>query len=159
MVILGETTSPEGHAPEQRLLPGRVPQSVVFYPIYLLLVLSGGLAANFALDTGEWAFGVVVFAWLITFLWNWMYVIAWNYQRSWLKAFCVFWLFIIEGTMAFVCYDRGLPQHVFRNKLVYRDAIPSLQWSSMMLTVCLILFLAHLLFFGRGYRKKVDPAT
>lgn len=154
VVILGETTSPEGQAPQQRVLPGRVRQSTIFYPVYLLLVISGGISANFALDTEEWAFGPVVVAWLIMFFWNWIYVIAWEYQRKWLKMFCVFWLVTMEGSMAFICYDRGLPQHVFRNKLVYREAILSLTWASAMLWICLALFIAHLVFFGRGYRKK-----
>ena len=156
-VTLGETQGTgdgaEG-APRQRLLQGRVPQSVVFYPIYLLLVISGALVANVALDTQELSFGVVVVAWLTMFFWYQIYVVAWSYGRRVLKWFCVLWLLLLTTFMAVVCYDRGLPQDIFVDALSARPSLPHMLWASGMLAVCQALFVSHLVFFGRGYRKK-----
>lgn len=145
-------------APKQRVLLGRIHPSWIFYPIYTLIVLSGGLAANVALDTGEWSFGVVVVAWTLVFLWNWMYVVAWTYQRRWLKLCTLGALICIEAGLAFACFDRSQPQWALQKTLIERGELDSLRLSAGMLVLCLVLLLIHLLYFGRGYRAKASAA-
>lgn len=156
-VVLGETQGQgdgtEG-APSQRLLQGRVRQSLIFYPIYLLLVVSGAIAANVAVDTQEWSFGVVVVAWTTMFFWYQIYVVAWTYGRRMLKWFCIIWLLLLTTFMAVACYDRGMPQDIFTSTLIQRPGLPLMMWASGMLAACQALFVSHLVYFGRGYRKK-----
>lgn len=159
VITLGHAPDPEHveqehDPPKRRVLLGRVHPSAVFYPIYLLLIISGGIVANVALDTGEWSFTVVVIAWSTLFLWNWMYVVSWTYSRRMLKYTSVLAMLTLQGGMAAACYDRGQPQLVFKQDVIARQAIPSLNIAAGILLVCLLLMLAHLLYLGRGYRAK-----
>lgn len=166
VVTLGSPHAEDEHSergehersPKHRVLLGRIHPSWIFYPIYTLIILSGGLAANVALDTGEWSFGVIVVAWTLAFLWNWMYVVAWTYQRRWLKLCTLGALLALEGGLAFACFDRSQPQWALQRTLIERGELDSLRLSAGMLVVCLVLLLVHLLYFGRGYRAKASAA-
>ncbi len=142
----------------QRVLPGRVPSSVLFYPIYLLLVISGGIAGNVALDTEEWSFFMIALAWFLAFSWNWLYVIAWEYRRWMLKMFSLLNAIVMQLGLAAIAIDRGAPQRVAnaRRELVDRGEIASLDWVAGLLVVCVILLLLHFFWFGRGWRTKQD---
>ena len=142
----------------QRVLPGRIPSSVLFYPIYLLLVISGGIAGNVALDTEEWSFFVVALAWFLAFSWNWLYVIAWEYRRRLLEMFSLLNAIVMQLGLAALAIDRGAPQRVAnpRRELVERGHIASLDWVAGILTVCVFLLLLHFFWFGRGWRTKQE---
>jgi len=151
----GETELPES----ARLLRGRLPASAIFYPVYLLLVLSGGLVANAALDTGEWSFWVTTLGWFLMFGWNWLYVETWQFQRRVLLVLSVASAFGMELGIAAICQDRAEAQLVWSaGELVERAPLPSLQWASWMLIACATGLLLHLIWFGRGFRRARPTA-
>lgn len=145
----------------QRVLPGRIPPSAIFYPVYLLLVISGGLAGNVALDTEEWSFFVIALTWFLAFSWNWLYVIAWEYRRRMLKFFSMFCAIAMELGLAALSIDRGAPQRVANAdlELVQRAHIARLDWVAGILVVCVVLLLLHFFWFGRGWRSKKETHT
>lgn len=154
-VVLG-TTAGDHLEQRERVLPGRAPPSVIFYPIYLLLVLSGGLAANVALDTDEWSFAVIVQAGVLMFAWNWLYVIAWTYRRTLLKYFSALCAMGLEILIGLLSLDRAAPQRVPGEglQLVARGPLPSLEWAAWLLFACAALMLLHIVWVGRGWRTK-----
>ena len=153
-VRLGEGSLDEG-PPVVRLVPGRVPVSGATYPIYTMLVLTGGIAANVAQETGEWSFGVVVLGWFITFMWTWMYAIAWYYRRALMKWWTGALALGMYAFLGWVCLDRGGGQWVgVGTEVVFRDPIPSLAWAAGGLAVCGALLVLHMVYLGQGYRER-----
>jgi hypothetical protein len=153
-VRLGDGAGDAG-PPVVRLVPGRVPVSSATYPIYTLLVLTGGIAANVALDTDEWSFGVVALAWFITFMWTWMYAIAWYYRRFLMKWWTGGVALAMYAFLGWVCLDRGQGQWVGQGReVVFREPIPSLAWAAGGLAVCGALLVLHMVYLGQGYRER-----
>ncbi len=143
-----------------RVLPGRITPSLIFYPIYLLLVIAFGFAINVSLDTNEWGFVPVVITFAVLFLWNWLYVVTWEHQRTILKYTSAAMALGMEVVVALLCTDRAAPQLVAnaQAELTDRAAIDRLDWVATILFACVVLLISHLLFFGRGYRaKRADP--
>ena len=159
-VVLG-TRVGEPIEERQRVRPGRVRLSVILYPIYLLLVLSGGLAADVALDTEEWSFGVVALTWTLMYAWCWLYGVTWTYRRRWLRNLSALGGLGIQAGMAALCLDRAKPQLAATGgELAARPELTQLRWAAWMLLAGAALLLAHVVWFGRGWRvKKVEAPT
>ena len=158
VVTLG-TADEEHEQPRVRLVPGRVAVSVVTYPIYMLLVLTGGVAGNVAIDTGEWSLGAITVSWVVAFGWSWIYAVAWYYRRSLLKWTSATFALGMFAVLALACMDRAAAQLVDGGEgLVFRAPIESLAWAAGGLVVCAALLLSHLVYLGRGYRVRGEVA-
>lgn len=157
MVALGQAAvaSTGDKSPSVRLKPGRVAPGFIFYPMYLLIILSAGVAANQALDTDEWPFFIIVLTWFVIFMWNWMYGVAWSYRRKVFQSVCLFMALFMEACVGVLCLDRAAAQTVARKSiLIQRPELVYLQWSGYLLFLTAILGLAHFFVLGRGYRTK-----
>ncbi len=139
-----------------RLLPGRLHEAWILYPIYGLNLVSGLLAMSFAIGTHEWSAPVVGLAWLLLGVWNWFYGVAYRYRRPLLKYSSV--IVILGLTTALVSFsiERAQPQlaMVRATQLSERAASAELYWAAVATVVAAGLLVAHLVFLGRGYRQK-----
>ena len=157
VVVLG--SSDAGERPAERLLPGRVEASWILYPCYLLVILSGSLVVNFAIDTQEWSPVVVSLAWVLLFTWNWVYGVAYRYRRRFMKYMSITMSIVMGFGLAALCWERGQPQLVATlvevgAVLVERGEVRRLVLASWLIAVSTIGLLVHVVFLGRGYRVK-----
>lgn len=157
VVVLG--SSDAGERPAERLLPGRIEASWVLYPCYLLVIVSGSLVVNFAIDTFEWSPMVVLLAWVLLFTWNWVYGVAYRYRRRIMKYFSVTMSIVMGLGLAALCWERGQPQLVataadVSAELIERAEVRRLLVACWLMVLSTAALLAHVLFLGRGYRVK-----
>ncbi len=80
------------------------------YPAYVSAMAAGGIAAQFALGSEEWAVGPVLLAWGLLFLWYWLYGVAFHYRRPVLKYFALAGALGFGGLLTTFCLDRAPPQ-------------------------------------------------
>lgn len=156
-MVLGETGA--GEKPAERLLPGRVEASWLLYPCYLLVILSGSLVVNFAIDTFEWSPVVVLVAWILLFTWNWVYGVAYRYRRRFMKYLSVMMSVVLGLGLAAMCWERAQPQLVavvgdLAGALIERGEVRRLILASWLMVLGTMLLLVHVVFLGRGYRVK-----
>ncbi len=157
VVVLGDSNA--GESPAERLLPGRVEASWVLYPCYLLVIVSGSLAVNFAIDTFEWSPLVVFLAWILLFTWNWVYGVAYRYRRRVMKYMAVMMSVVMGLGLAALCWERGQPQLVataadLSAELIERAEVRRLLVACWLMVLSTAGLLAHVVFLGRGYRVK-----
>lgn len=154
VVLLGEAGE-SGTGP--RLLQGRISESVVLYPCYALVSLSGLIALNFAMESPEWASLPVAVGWFALFNWYWFYGVAYRYRRRVLKYTSVLTLIGFSVALSMICVDRGKAQIAFDGEHIgHRDPETGLYWAAVFVIVALVLLLTHVVFLGRGYRRKRD---
>ncbi len=152
-VVLGGEEARE--KPQTRLLPGRVEVNWTLYPCYLLVLVSGSLVVNYSIDTGEWALGMVVAAWVLLFIWNWVYGVAYRYRRALIKYFSFLMAVVMGLGLAALSWEKGQPQLVaIAGELVARGEVTRLVWACWMMVVNPALLVFHMVFLGRGYRVK-----
>jgi hypothetical protein len=157
IVVLGEDEElVSDEAPRVRLLQGRVHPAWVLYPIYALEFVAGALAMNFALGTREWSAIPVGLAWFLLYVWNWFYGVAYRYRRRLLKYTSVTIIVMLTVALAYFCFEKAgsqvavLPSGVVGD----REAAPGLYWAGVATIVAVGLLVAHIVFLGRGYRRK-----
>ena len=158
-VVLGERSSQEQQIRE-RVLPGRISLTPFGWAMTLPIVTSAALALWFAWwHAGEWSFWMVLLAWSLVWLWKWLYMEAWTYQRTLLKYLSAFMYFIMALGLAFICNDRAPAQEVWlEGTLAERASSTSLLFTAALLLASCAVLLAHLVWFGRGWRiKKSRP--
>ena len=151
-----EVVRQSAEIPRVRLLPGRVPESVVLYPVYVLVLGGGLLAARFALTTHEWSAPVILLAWFVLFLWVWFYGVAYRYRRPLLKYTSLLAIVGLTGALSYFSIERAAAQQamVGPGELAVRGVAKSLYVVAGGNAVALGLLVAHLVFLGRGYRRK-----
>lgn len=155
VVVLGEKGKDVHTAPAERLLQGRVPETRVLYPCYVLVAISGLITISFAVDSPEWASIPVALAWFFLFVWYWFYGVAYRYRRRLLKYTSVSVILLVSGALSALSVDRGLAQVAFDgNHIAHRGPIPMLYWATVLIIVAAILLIVHVVFLGRGYRRK-----
>lgn len=153
-VIIGDRG--EDSAPlETRLLPGRVHESLVLYPVYILVGFSALLAGHFAFKTGEWNLFMTGTGWGLLYCWYWVYGVAYRYRRRIMKYFSLMMSLITASSLAFVSALRGAATHIPAPEgLVLRGAEPVMFFVALLTALSGAAILAHVLFLGRGYREK-----
>lgn len=153
-VIIGDRG--EDQAPlEVRLLPGRVHESLVLYPVYTLVGTSALISAHFALKTGEWNVVMTLMGWGLLYCWYWVYGVAYRYRRWIMKYFSLMMSLITAGSLAFVSALRGAANHVpAQEGLILRGVEPAMIIAATLTTLSAAAILAHVFFLGRGYREK-----
>lgn len=156
LVVLGDDADVSQEAPRVRLLQGRIHEAWVLYPVYLLVLGAGFLAVRFASDTAEWSAAVVGLAWFLLFVWNWFYGVAYRYRRRLLKYSSVFVVLALSASLAYFSMERATPQRamISATQIGERAAAPSLYWAAIATLVAGGLLVAHIVFLGRGYRRK-----
>lgn len=158
VVVLGDSEDERvtTEVPRERLLQGRLPERVVLYPIYALNVLAGLIAMQFAFTTKEWSALVVGLAWFLLYVWYWFYGVAYRYRRPLLKYSSVIVILGLTVSLAYFSIERAQPQMamVARTQLVERGEASSLYWVAIFTLIASGLLIAHLVFLGRGYRRK-----
>lgn len=143
-----------GRAPRQRVLPGRIDARWMSYPAYLACFLAAGISVNFALDTGEWAVGPVLIGWAMLYFWEWIYSVAYQYRRPFLKYSALLMLLALAGLLAGVCLDRAPAQPVIAGgQLVQRAALAHLEGAAALTLLSALFIFAHAAVLGRGYRR------
>ncbi len=158
-VIIGDRGEKDA-PPPVRLLPGRVPKSVVLYPAYTLVAIALLIAGHFALTTGEWNFLVTLIAWGLLMAWYWVYGVSFQYRRRIMKLFSLLMSTATAATLTFVASLRATPLAVPTDGvLLTRDPIPALALVAILTSLSLLLVFSHLLYFGRSYREKRDHGT
>ena len=159
VVVLGDQPAmqiEQAHTPpRERVLPGRAPMRSISYPVYMCVLVSALMAASSALSTREWSVWAVFIAWGSIYAWHWVYAIAWTYRRRLLYVgSLVMALGMTIGT-ALLCLDRAVPQWAARDRaLVQRGALPLLRAAALLLLIAAVVHVAHVVWFGRGWRKK-----
>lgn len=155
VVVLGEKGKDVHTAPAERLLQGRVPETRVLYPCYVLVAISGLITISFAVDSPEWASIPVALAWFFLFVWYWFYGVAYRYRRRLLKYTSVSVILLVSTALSALSIDRGLAQVAFNgNHIAHRGPVPMLYWATVLVIVAAILLIVHVVFLGRGYRRK-----
>lgn len=157
VVILGDDDPDvSGEVPRVRLLQGRVHEAWILYLLYLLDAVAGALAVTFALTTMEWSVVPIALAWFLLFVWHWFYGVAYRYRRRLLKYTSVFVVFAMTVALAYFAMERAAPQRamVASHEVVRREGVASLYWAAVATLGAGLVFLVHLVFLGRGYRKK-----
>lgn len=160
VVTLGDAAAVTMEAPRHRLLPGRIHERWVLYPIYLLHLFGGLLAVRFALGTAEWSAVPVGLAWFLLYVWNWFYGVAYRYRRPLLKYASVLAVLSLTAVLSYFAFERadGQLAMVQTTELVERGAQPMLYWAGVSTLVAAGMLAAHLVFLGRGYRRKRNAA-
>lgn len=152
-VVLGERSG--AVAPAVRLLPGRVEASRVLYPGYLLVWVGAALASLFAWRRAEWHPLMVFVGWGVLFCWYWVYGVAYRYRRRLMKVLAVGMSALVGVVLIWVSATRAAPMRVpVDGVLVERGALLLPGLAAVATTLSLALLIAHLLYFGRGYREK-----
>lgn len=151
-----EVARRSAEVPRVRLLPGRIHPSLLLYPIYVLVLGAGLIAARFAVTTAEWSAVVVLLAWFVLYLWTWFYSIAYRYRRRLLKYTSVLAIVGLTASLTYFSIERAAPQQAMLAAESYgaRDAASSLYFVAFANVLTLGILLSHLVFFGRGYREK-----
>ncbi len=153
-VVLGER-SPSVEAPKQRVIPGRVSLTAFGWVMSGLILSSGACTMWFAWRGEEWSPWMVMLVWCLMWLWNWLYMEAWTYQRRMLKYMSSFSFIGMSGLMAVWCWDRAKAQEIWRmDGLVERAWRVELDIAAAVLVCASSVVLAHLVWFGRGWRIK-----
>lgn len=153
-VIIGDRGSEE-ERPQVRVLPGRVPKSVVLYPAYTLVGASALLTTHFSLNSGEWSPLMTFFGWGLLFCWYWVYGVAYRYRRRLMKYFSLIMSGITAGSLIMITAVRGTSMAVpTEGELALRGAQPILFLASLLLTLSLAAIITHTVYLGRGYRQK-----
>ncbi len=154
-VVLGQKDS---HAPpiKERVLPGRISLTPFGWAMTIPIGLSLLCTCLFAFQhRTEWSVWMVFLAWFIIWLWKWLYMEAWTYQRSIIKYLSAFTYLAMSLGLAFLLYDRAQPQEIWiKDALETRALQPSLLIASGLLILSDVVLIAHLVWFGRGWRKK-----
>lgn len=157
IVVLGDDELVSDEAPRVRLLQGRVHEAWVMYPIYALQFAAGGLGVHFALGTHEWSAIPVGLAWFLLYVWNWFYGVAYRYRRRLLKYTSVTIVLVLTVALAYFCFEKAPRQDVVvlaKGELGSRPPAPGLYWAAVATMVAAGLLVAHIVFLGRGYRRK-----
>lgn len=156
VVVLGDDSEATSEAPRVRLLQGRINERWILYPIYVLHLVAGGLAALFAAGSAEWSPIPVGLAWILLYVWNWFYGVAYRYRRPVLKYTSLFVIFGFTAALAFFVFERARAQTAMldMHEIGERAAAPLLYWAGVATLVAAGLLLAHFVFLGRGYRRK-----
>ena len=153
-VIIGDRGLQDS-APQQRLLPGRVPESLVLYPAYTFSLLAGILAAHWALSTAELNALVLLLAWCLLFCWYWVYGVAYRYRRWLMKGFALFMSFFTALALTFFSALRSTSLYLPSDTgLSLRAPQPILMVVAGLTLLSLAAIISHVLYLGRGYRKK-----
>lgn len=154
-VVMGEREA-VAEAPRQRVIPGRVSLTRFGWIMSTLILSSGLLTGWFAWSGEEWSFWMVVLVWCLMWLWNWLYMEAWTYQRKMLKYLSAISFILMSAVMAWMCRDRAEAQEIWRTKeLIKRAWQPELDLAAALLIVASCIVLGHLVWFGRGWRVKL----
>lgn len=156
-VVFGDDeTLISSELPRVRVLPGRLHEAWILYPIYALVLGAGVIAVEFALRTHEWSAIVVGLAWFLLYVWNWFYGIAYRYRRRVLKYTSVIVILGLTAALAYFSIERGQPQLAMTDLSELRDRpeAASLYGAAVAAVVAAGLLITHLLFLGRGYRQK-----
>lgn len=154
-VIIGDHGKKQTQ-PRVRILPGRVPESVVLYPAYACVCVASLLASHFAISTGEWNPVMALTGWGLLFSWYWVYGVAYRYRRRLMKYFSLMMATVTAATLVWVSALRSSTIHVPGDAgLVLRDGQPLLVLTAILSALSLAAILAHVVFLGRGYREKV----
>lgn len=142
--------------PRVRLLQGRVPENWVLYSIYAFDLMAGLFAMSFALGTREWSSPMIWLAWSLLALWNWFYGVAYRYRRRVLKYASVFVILGLTAALVYFSIERAQPQvaMIGPNEVGMRGEAAELYWSAGATMIAAGLLIAHLVFLGRGYRRK-----
>jgi hypothetical protein len=158
-VIIGDRGQKEAQ-PRVRLLPGRVPESVLLFPAYTLVGIATLIAGHFAVTTGEWNLLVTLLGWGLLLSWYWVYGVTFRYRRLLMKLFALVMSGLTAGSLTFVSAVRaGSLRAPAEGVLVVREAIWSMTLCAGLTGVSLVLILSHAVYFGRGYREKRDRGT
>ncbi len=126
------------------------------YPIYALDLAAGGLAVHFARGTEEWSALPVGLAFVLLYVWNWFYGVAYRYRRRLLKYTSVFVVLGMTTALAYFCFERAKSQlaMVEATAVSVRAGAPSLYWAAILSIVASVVLVAHVTVLGRGYRRK-----
>lgn len=158
-VIIGDRGEKDAH-PAVRLLPGRVPESLVLYPAYALALLAGLLGAHWGLTTGELSPFMILLAWSLLFCWYWVYGVAYRYRRWLMKTFALFMSIFTALALTFFAALRAaslyLPDPL---ELSLRGPQPVLFLVASLTVISLAAIVSHLVYLGRGYRQKAPPVV
>ncbi len=153
-VIIGDRGSEE-ERPAVRVLPGRLPESVVLYPAYTLVGAAALLTTHYSLDSGELSPLMTFFGWGLLFCWYWVYGVAYRYRRRMMKYFSLFMCGVTAGSLSVVTAVRSTSMAVpVDGELVVRGAQPILFFAAALTTLSLTLIITHVVYLGRGYRQK-----
>lgn len=156
-VIIGDRGA-ERTAPEERLLPGRLPESVVLYPAYALSLSAGILVAHWSLSTGELNPVMALLAFALLFSWHWVYGVSYRYRRYMMKLIALVMITLTGTSLVFLMALRSLALYVPGDGgLELRSAQPSLSLAALLTALSVAGIFSHVLFLGRGYRKKKLP--
>ncbi len=141
--------------PRERVLPGRMALRAILWPVYLLIIGAGALSAWLVSHHVGWPVSVVLLGHAVILMWCWMYGVAWSYRRTLFKLQCFTMATLMLTGAALALWEWSQPQQIIdRGQLVYRDALPLAWLAAGALTLALALLCAHLLYLGRGYRRK-----
>jgi len=124
--------------------------------MYALDLAAGVLAVHFALSTREWAAPVIALGWFLLYVWHWFYAVAYRYRRRLLKYSSVAMIFALTAALAYFSIERAQPQlaMVRADAVVQREGVPGLYWAAVLTLLTSGLLVAHLVFLGRGCRRK-----
>ena len=153
-VIIGDRGN-RNAAPVERLLPGRVPESLVLYPAYTLTLMAGILGAQWALRTEELNPLMLLLAWCLLFCWYWVYGVAYRYRRWLMKSFALFISSLTALALTFFSALRSTSLYLPAEAgLALRPPQPILLVVAALTLISLAAIISHVLYLGRGYRKK-----
>ena len=146
---------PPAAPPRERVLPGRLALRAILWPVYLLISGAGALSAWLVSHHVGWPVSVVLLGHAVILMWCWMYGVAWSYRRTLFKLQCFTMAALMLLGAALALWEWSQPQQIVdRGQLIYRDTLPLAWLAAGALGLALALLSAHLLYLGRGYRRK-----
>jgi len=152
-VILGSSDGAR-QAPKERVLPGLIDPRWTSYSAYIACILGAGISVNFAIDAGEWAVGPVIIGWTMLYIWEWIYSLAYQYRRTFMKYGALLMVVALTAVLAGVCLDRAPAQQVITGgELVARAHLARLEGAAALTILSGLFILAHAIVLGRGYRR------
>ena len=158
VVVLGAPSPAASGAAQRRALRGRVNARWFVYPVYGLVVGSGGIVCLTIWTTREWAMGPVILAWGVLLVWCRLYTLTWRYRRRILGGLTVVSTFALHLVLIAATWERAgakaLAGHHRRLELTEHAWSPGLGAGAVMLGLSLVLLLLHWAWFGRGWREK-----
>ena len=153
-VIIGDRGDDDDRL-EVRLLPGRIPKSLVLYPVYAAVGLAALLATHFSLRTGEWHPLMPLLGWGLLYCWYWVYGVAYRYRRWMMKFFALFMATVTAASLALVASVRSASMAVPTGEgLQLRPDQPILVAVTVLTLASLAAIYLHVIYLGRGYRQK-----
>ena len=138
-------------------MPGRVSLTAFGWIMSATLLGAGAAMLAFALLTSEWALPVVALAWLLIWLWKWLYMVAWTYQRALLKWVSAMMCVAMSVAVAWLCHDRAAAQPIWdhaQSAMITRAPRHELELAAALFSLGALVLLSHLAWFGRGWRLK-----